>query len=290
MTMLEIYKSRRDSLALRIKESKSLYETGSVLSEAFETMQYQYLSQGDNDKLADQVTGLVNMAKASFPLIESVNKYKLWEKAEEGKEPKKKSPLPGLVMFLIGVLMVFMSVGYYMFTMNIKFEEMQTYLAVMGGGCLVMFVAGFMLFHRRKAKLKATVEIAVDADDLLKRLEDVVANIDSLLAAAKAEKEQNAHRLTNAMETAMNADEVQLFSYLMEAKYSGQPDFAMEQLDEVEHYLAKQDVLLVNYTKGNEKYFEFLEGEEAKTIRPAFIRKGEVLIKGLAQFRGDTAE
>ena len=76
----------------------------------------------------------------------------------------------------------------------------------------------------------------------------------------------------------------------MEAKYSGQPDFAMEQLDEVEHYLAKQDVLLVNYTKGNEKYFEFLEGEEAKTIRPAFIRKGEVLIKGLAQFRGDTAE
>ena len=53
----------------------------------------------------------------------------------------------------------------------------------------------------------------------------------------------------------------------------------------MEHYLAKQDVLLVKYTKGNERYFEFLEGEETKTIRPALVRAGQVMVKGLAQLK-----
>ena len=51
MTFYEIYKTRRDNLVSRIRESKSLYETGSVISEVFETMQYQYLSQEGNQPL-----------------------------------------------------------------------------------------------------------------------------------------------------------------------------------------------------------------------------------------------
>ena len=49
MTFYEIYKSRKDNLAQRIRESKSLYETGSVISEVFETMQYQYLNTTSNN-------------------------------------------------------------------------------------------------------------------------------------------------------------------------------------------------------------------------------------------------
>ena len=87
------------------------------------------------------------------------------------------------------------------------------------------------------------------------------------------------------LDTAINDDEIKLFTYLMEAKYSGQPEYALEQLDEVEHYLLKQDILVITYSKGNEKYFDFLNGEETKTVRPALVRGGEVLSKGLAQIR-----
>ena len=69
----------------------------------------------------------------------------------------------------------------------------------------------------------------------------------------------------------------------MEAKMSGDPEYALEQLSEVEHYLLKQDILVVNYSKGNEKYFDFLNGDETKTIRPALVREGQVLTRGLAQ-------
>ena len=280
MTLFEIYKSRKDALVTRIRESKSLYETGSVISEAFETMQYQYLSQGDNRQLTEKLTDLINMAKVSFPLIESVNKYKLWENAE-GEKPKKKSPVPGLVALLIGLALIFGPLGYYMFLYNVEFAVMQSHMAVMLGGVLVVLIAGFMLFHRRKTKLKATVEISADREDIAKRLEEVVKSIDAML-----EKEKQANAVQKQLiASAINPDEAVLYSYLMEAKLSGDPDFALEQLDEVERYLAKQDVLLVSYIKGNEKYFDFLEGEETKTIRPALVRGGEVITKGLAQLK-----
>ena len=284
MTMSDIYKSRRDNLLMRIRESKSLYETGSVISEAFETMQYQYLSQPGNEHLSEKLGRIMALTKASFPLLESVNKYKMWENAENNKQPKKKSLLPGFIALLLGVAMVMAPLGYYMFVKNITLTDMHTYLMVMAAGCLVILISGFMLFFRRKVKTKVVVEISADPDDIVKRLEEVVKQIDVMLDAEKeAVKKQSA-----LLESAINADEAQLFGYLMEAKLSGQPDFALEQLDEVEHYLAKQDVILVNYTKGNEKYFEFLTGEETKTIRPAFLRGGEIMLKGLAQLKEDT--
>lgn len=280
MTLFEIYKSRKDALISRIRESKSLYETGSVIGEAFETMQYQYLSQGDNAHLADKLADFMNMAKASFPLIESVNKYKLWENAE-GDKPKKKSPVRGLVALLIGLVLIFGPLGYYMFLYNVEFAVMKSHIAVMLGGAFVILVAGFMLFHRRKTKLKATVEISVDPEDIAKRLEEMVKVIDSML-----EKEKQANAVQKQLiDSAINPDEATMFSYLMEAKLSGDGEFALEQLEEVERYLAKQDVILVNYIKGNEKYFDFLEGEETKTIRPALVRNGQIIGKGLAQLK-----
>ena len=280
MTLYEIYKQRKDSLVSRIRESKSLYETGSVIGEVLETMQYQYLSQGDNDQYSEKLADLISMARVSVPLIESVNKYKLWEKAD-GEKPKKKSPVPGLIFLLAGLAMIFVPVGYYMFLYNILFRDVKTYATVMAAGVLMLLIAGFLLFFRRKQKLKATVEISADADDIAKRLEEVIKAIDVIL-----EKEKQAAALQKQMvESAINEDEAVMFSYLMEAKLSGDAEFALEQLDEVERYLAKQDVLLVKYIKGNEKYFDFLEGEETRTIRPALVRGGQVMVKGLAQLK-----
>lgn len=280
MTMLEIYRSRKEQLAARIRESKSLFETGSVISETFETMQYQYLSQADNERLAPHLERIIGLVKTTFPLIESVNKTHLWENAE-GPAPKKKNPVPGLIAYIAGLALIFVPVWYVMFLRKVPVADIQNMYIAMAAGCLVMFVAGFMLFHRRKQKNKAVVQVSADAADLVNRLEDTAKLIDKMLADEAAQLKTR----QDLIATAINDDEVQLFSYLLEAKASGQADFALEQLDEVEHYLAKQDVIIVNYTKGNERYFDFLIGDEVKTIRPALIRKGRVLSRGLARVK-----
>lgn len=283
--MLEIYRARKDRLAARIRESKSLFETGSVISETFETMQYQYLSRGDNDRLAPHLEGIMQLVKTTFPIVESVNKTHLWENAENSR-PKKKSPVPGLIAYLLGLVIIFVPVWYTMFLRKISFSDVQNMYIAIAAGCLVMFIAGFMLFHRRKPKNKAVVQVSADATDLVNRLEETVKEIDKMLAAeARQLKVQE-----DLVASAINEDEVQLFSYLLEAKASGRADFALEQLDEVEHYLAKQDVIIVNYTKGNERYFDFLVGDRVRTIRPALIRKGRVLSRGLAQVKEEIKE
>ena len=73
----------------------------------------------------------------------------------------------------------------------------------------------------------------------------------------------------------------------MEAKYSGDGEYMAEQLADVETYLSKLNILLVDYKVGTEKYFEFLDGDETKTIRPALLRDGRVLSMGLAQIKVD---
>lgn len=223
----------------------------------------------------------MNLEKANFPMLESVNKSKLWEKSEDVKNFKKKSPLPGLIALLVGVLMVLLTVCYYMFLHNIKFNDMQSYILVMATGCFVILLSGFMLFHTKKVKSKTVVEISADAGDLADKLEAIFKEMDDILRA----EQQSAEKQKQALSMAVNPQEVQLLSYLMEAKYSGQGDFALEQLDEVEIYLAKMDILVIKYSKGNEKYFEFLEGDEEKTIRPALIRGGKILAMGLAQVK-----
>lgn len=150
MTLSEIYKSRKTNLIERLSRAKSLYETGSVISEMFETIQYQYLSRGDKADVADKLDRLVALEKANFPMLESVNKSKLWENSEDVKNVKKKSPLPGLIALLVGVLMVLLTVCYYMFLHNIKFNDMQSYILVMFAGCFVILLSGFMLFHTKR--------------------------------------------------------------------------------------------------------------------------------------------
>ena len=280
MTMLEIYKTRKDRLIQRVAAAKSLYETTSLISEMMDTMKYQYLAQPDCSDMTDKLEELIGLVKSMLPLIETVSKSKLWEKAD-GPEPRKKSLAPGFIALLLGIIAVIGPIEYYIFKNAIKMDARMMYLAIIAGGIALVFLAGFLLFFRKKPKSKAVVEIDVDERELADRLEEIMKAVDVALDSERADIEKT----KQLMETAVNDDELRLFSYLMEAKMTGSPEYALEQLDEVEHYLLSQDILVINYSKGNEKYFDFVNGEETKTVRPAFVREGRVLMKGIAQIR-----
>lgn len=284
MTMLEIYKGRKEALTARIRESKSLYETGSVITEMLDTMKYQYLAAEPGTN-REELGEILHIVTATLPLIESVNKAKLWEKSEEVDRlnAKKKSALPGLIAVLVGVGCIVLPTLYSVFTKKVAFADVLTGLEISLVGCLVLLLAGFMLFHRKKVKRNTTVEISVDAEDIADRLEGIIKEVDDVLAMRKKRTEETAR--ANAV--SLSEDEVKLFAYLMEAKYSGDGEYMAEQLADVETYLSKLNILLVDYKVGAEKYFEFLDGDETKTIRPALLRDGRVLSMGLAQIKVD---
>ena len=91
---------------------------------------------------------------------------------------------------------------------------MQSYILVMATGCFVILLSGFMLFHTKKVKSKTVVEISADAGDLADKLEAIFKEMDDILRA----EQQSAEKQKQALSMAVNPQEVQLLSYLMEAK------------------------------------------------------------------------
>lgn len=282
MTMLEIYEERKDGLIKRLANASSPFEAGAVAGDVLDTAKYQYLAREENKPLAEKLTELVEYTKAMLPVLAAVNRPKLLEETD-GKKKKSRSIAPGLIFLLLGVVAVFAPAEYYIFKNKLPGDAASPYLIAMGVGCGLVLLAGFLLFFRGKSKSKPVVEIQADEMKLADSLENAIKFIDDALAK---EREAIAHR-EKMLDYAMNEDAVRLFSYLMEAKLSNDADYALETLDEVERYLLKQDILIINYSKGNEKYFDFLSGDTTKTLRPAFVRDGKVLARGVAQVKNE---
>ena len=68
----------------------------------------------------------------------------------------------------------------------------------------------------------------------------------------------------------------------MAASYSGDPEFALEKIDEIKYYLHKQQIETVDYSEATKQYFDLMPGIKSGTIRPALVADGKVLKKGLA--------
>ena len=76
--------------------------------------------------------------------------------------------------------------------------------------------------------------------------------------------------------------ELDLFSDLLAAAYSGDPEYALEKVEQIKYFLHRQQIEVVDYSKENEKYFDLMPGSKAATIRPAMVAQGGLLKKGLA--------
>ena len=98
-----------------------------------------------------------------------------------------------------------------------------------------------------------------------------------------------AHERWSKREQAGNIDgrpattpELELFSDLLAAAYSGDPEYALEKIEAIKYYLHKQQIEVVDYSEETAQYFDLMPGTAAGTIRPAMVANGGLLRKGLA--------
>ena len=68
----------------------------------------------------------------------------------------------------------------------------------------------------------------------------------------------------------------------MAASYSGDPEYALEKIEEIKYYLHRQQIEVVDYSEATAQYFDLMPGNRAGTIRPALVADGQILKKGLA--------
>ena len=119
-----------------------------------------------------------------------------------------------------------------------------------------------------------------DAAQLVRALHDLCQAVDICVSDLMLlEKDAGFTRLSGTADEAM----LDLLTALMEAKASGRDDLAMRSLAQAEQYLHMLGVELVFYDESSAQLFDLLPTMgSARTIRPAMMKDGKLLRRGVA--------
>ena len=120
----------------------------------------------------------------------------------------------------------------------------------------------------------------VDADAAVRMLRGLCQAADVCVSdLALLDKDAGMARLTGTADDAM----LDLLTALMEAKASGRSELAMRSLSQAEQYLHGLGIELIAYDAAHAQLFDVLPTMgEARTIRPAMMKDGKVLRRGVA--------
>ena len=120
----------------------------------------------------------------------------------------------------------------------------------------------------------------VDAEAAVRMLRGLCQAADVCVSdLALLDKDAGLARLTGTADDAM----LDLLTALMEAKASGRNELAMRSLSQAEQYLHGLGIELIAYDEAHAQLFDVLPTMgEARTIRPAMMKDGKVLRRGVA--------
>lgn len=284
MTLFECYEKRKGQLLTKLRSAASVSEVSGAMCDMMDTIIYEFSNECKKDSVREQLAYMGNVAKNSFPLLECVNKSRIWEnKSEKEEKTKGNSKIPSLVCFVIALIPLGILVASLMSKYpELTIKKMQNALYLIGAGYLFMLMAGLLFNYKKREKKKPElqVEIMADAEDIVRRMTAVVLIIDKNLTNFEANEIASSLGMEKEV---ISADTINLVSALLEGKYSENGEFALEQLNEVEHYLHTLGIKLYDYKEGRDGWFEFLPSAEGnKTICPAMVYEGKLLKKGLA--------
>ena len=234
---------------------------------------------------------LMQAVRLSLPLIDSAGKTKVWEH-ETGPGSNAKISIPGVILGILGIgLAAFGLIPMAMVLIPDADTALRNDLlvrcAAIGVGVIAVYVSGFLV--RRPAKggpKEQHVEIRVDPEKLYRSYRNAILAVDQSLDEIRAkerwDKREQAGNIDGRQAT---TPELELFSDLLAASYSGDPEYALEKIDAIKYYLHRQQIEVIDYSDKTRQYFDTMPGTRNATIRPAMTANGELLMKGLASVR-----
>ena len=266
-----------------------------VLENETDKLVLRFNEQCDSERERETAAYLMQAVRLSLPLIDSTGTTKVWEHDKEPKKAKSSSDrisVPAALLMFAGIILCL----YAMFPMIIAGMEASEpattrelvirMLAVFGG--LAAGILGGLMVRRgpvRTAK-EQQVEIHVDADKLYRYYRTVILSVDQSLDEVSArERWDKREQAGNIDGRPATTPELDLFSDLLAASYSGDPEYALEKIEAIKYYLHRQQIEVVDYSESTRQYFDMMPGTKTGTIRPAMVADGNLLKKGLASTR-----
>ena len=318
MKLIDILDKDRDNILTSLAEAGNAEKAVRVLENETDKLLLRYNEQCGSEQVREMAAYMMQSLRLSLPLIDSAGRAKVWEheagseagaggssqsgtgsrsgksgkggkSSKGGKDSSGGLGVPGaLLIILAAVLCVYGMIPLILAGLEspdaVTHKELVIRLIASAAGLAAAFAAGALLRRPAvKAKKEQHVEIKVDADKLYRHYRTAVLSVDQSLDEISAREQWDKREQAGMIDGHQpSSSEIDLFSDLLAASYSGDPEYALEKIDAIKYYLHKQQIEVVDYSTANSKYFDLMPGTRAGTIRPALVADGTLLRKGLA--------
>lgn len=291
MKMTDLLEKDREDILSGIALAGTAAKAVTILENETDKLLLRYNDSCESDREREAAAYMMQAVRLSLPMIDSAGKTKVWERGtdKQEKEAKGKINIPFVLLTIAAVgLCAYGLVPLVAASLINAGETYRTQLLIrclfVVAGIIMGFFAGAM--QRRKEVRTAKehqVEIRPDSEKIFRNYRAAIFSVDqSLEEISAAERWSKREQAGNIDGRKATTPEIELFSDLMAAAYSGDPEYALEKIEEIKYYLHKQQIEVVDYSSDTAQYFDMMPGNKAGTIRPALVADGQILKKGLA--------
>ena len=288
--MTELLEKDKDKLLTELSAAASAEKAIKVLENEIDKLLLKHNEQCETDRERESAAYMMQAVRLSLPLIDSNGKIKVWESGHTSDEDTGGSFKPSfLILLIVGLALCVFGFGPLMMdAYTAAAANARDQVLLHGGatvvGLIALYFSGYMYSRPKKAgKREYQVDIRIDADRIYRNFRTTILSVDQSLEEIRAAERWQAREKAGTIEgRTVSQSELDLFSDLLAAAYSGDPEYALEKVEQIKYFLHRQQIEVVDYNKENEKYFDLMPGSKTATIKPAMVAQGGLLKKGLA--------
>ena len=287
--MTDLLEKDRDNLITELAAAGTADKAVRVLENEMDKLLLRHNEQCESDRERESAAFMMQAVRLSLPLIDSNGDIKVWERGGGNADEGGSFKISFLVLFILGLALCVFGFGPMFFDAYVAAEaKLRNEVILHGGATIVglvcLYFAGYMYSRPKKAgKREHQVEIRIDADKIYRNFRTAILSVDqSLEEIAAAERWAKRDQAGTIDGRTVTSAELDLFSDLLAASYSGDPEYALEKIEQIKYFLHKQQIEVIDYSSETAKYFDLMPGAKAATIRPALVAQGGLLRKGLA--------
>ncbi len=299
MKMLDILEGGRDRLTEDIRRAKTPGEAVPVIEKEFDRLLFRFNEECSDETVRDAAAAMTEAARMSVQLSDTVGETRIWESlsgTSSGKDDHTGGKLTGAALIAAGFICLALGVLISAMKLPGSLEGLRwilsAVLAAAGGVCILIggrknkaASESRASWNREKSSPgQRMVEISIDPQKTYRILHAIVQVIDKNLdeIRGRAEWENRVQEENDAGDGALSPEAVILYSDLLEAAYSGDGEYALEKAAQVRHFLHSMQVEVVDCNEETKLWFDHMPSKRSGTIRPALVRSGKVLRKGIA--------
>ena len=292
MRLEELLEQDKEELLTRIRQAVTPERVVPVLEKEVDRILVRYNEECESKACRQTAAQLLQIAQIGCGLVDSIAEIRMWERSLPTKQEQtavSRRPVIWTAILLTAGL-ICLGVGGVLFFSQQAIEHLQQIplMEVMfTGGVVALFFGAFLLGRQRKETpgKEHLTENRVDEERCYRLLHAMCLAADQNLqeTTAQEEWEKRTAELADGESTALPEKELLLLSDLLEAESSKDGAYALEKLSEIKYYLHQNEIDVVDYEPDTERLFDRIPSKRFGVIRPALMRKGEVIRRGLVQ-------